>query len=137
MNFGWTDEEWAFRGRVRAFIDEHWRDTNLEADPGEGRRQMARHRDYQQQLAESGWLTHAWPEEYGGRGASHMEQLIFNEESAVAGASTGIDAHDLGDDLAGALDHYPVADEQVLGSDVVLVMQRRLFDGGTPDDHRL
>ncbi len=89
MDFGWTDEEQAFRGTVRAFIDEHWRDTDLEASAGEGRRQMVRYRDYQHQLAESGWLTHAWPEEYGGRGASHMEQLIFNEESAVAGASTG------------------------------------------------
>ncbi len=89
MDFGWSDDEQTFRATVRAFIDEHWRDADLEARPGEGRRGMARYRDYQQKLAESGWLTHAWPEEYGGRGASHMEQLIFNEESAVAGAPTG------------------------------------------------
>ena len=89
MDFGWSDEEQAFRARVRAFIGEHWRDADLEASPGEGRRGMDRLRDYQQQLAESGWLTHAWPEQYGGRGASHMEQLIFNEQSAIVGAPTG------------------------------------------------
>jgi alkylation response protein AidB-like acyl-CoA dehydrogenase len=31
----------------------------------------------------------AWPKEYGGLGASHMEQLIFREESAYAGAPGG------------------------------------------------
>lgn len=32
------------------------------------------------QLAQRGWLTLAWPREYGGQAASHMTQLIFNEE---------------------------------------------------------
>ena len=31
-------------------------------------------------LAEKGWLTMAWPEEYGGQSASHMMQVIFSEE---------------------------------------------------------
>ena len=33
-------------------------------------------------LAGKGWLTLAWPKEYGGRGATHMMQLIFAEEMA-------------------------------------------------------
>jgi alkylation response protein AidB-like acyl-CoA dehydrogenase len=32
------------------------------------------------ELAARGWLTLAWPKEYGGMAASHMTQLIFNEE---------------------------------------------------------
>ncbi|MEX1021587.1 MAG: acyl-CoA dehydrogenase family protein, partial [Dehalococcoidia bacterium] len=31
----------------------------------------------------------AWPQEYGGRAASHWQQMIFAEESAIAGAPTG------------------------------------------------
>ena len=31
-------------------------------------------------LAKKGWLTMAWPEEYGGQGRSIMEQLIYREE---------------------------------------------------------
>ena len=35
------------------------------------------------------WLTMSWPEAYGGRGASHIEQLIYNEEMSWAGAPLG------------------------------------------------
>lgn len=31
-------------------------------------------------LAKKGWLTMAWPEEYGGSGASFWEQVVFKEE---------------------------------------------------------
>ncbi len=37
------------------------------------------HRYIQKKLAEKGWLTMAWPKEYGGRDAPIIEQLIFNE----------------------------------------------------------
>jgi acyl-CoA dehydrogenase len=38
------------------------------------------------QMGTDGWLTLSWPAEYGGRGASAMEQLIFTDEAALAGA---------------------------------------------------
>jgi 3-oxocholest-4-en-26-oyl-CoA dehydrogenase alpha subunit len=38
------------------------------------------------QMGQDGWLTLGWPEEYGGRGGSALEQLIFTDEAAVAGA---------------------------------------------------
>jgi alkylation response protein AidB-like acyl-CoA dehydrogenase len=38
------------------------------------------------QMGRDGWLTLSWPEQYGGRGASMMEQLIFTDEAAIAGA---------------------------------------------------
>jgi alkylation response protein AidB-like acyl-CoA dehydrogenase len=38
------------------------------------------------QMGADGWLTLSWPEQYGGRGASMLEQLIFTDEAAVAGA---------------------------------------------------
>jgi 3-oxocholest-4-en-26-oyl-CoA dehydrogenase alpha subunit len=38
------------------------------------------------QMGHDGWLTLGWPEEYGGRGGSTLEQLIFTDEAAIAGA---------------------------------------------------
>jgi alkylation response protein AidB-like acyl-CoA dehydrogenase len=37
------------------------------------------------QLGRDGWLTLGWPVEYGGRGRSMMEQLIFMDEASIAG----------------------------------------------------
>lgn len=38
------------------------------------------------QMGHDGWLTLSWPKEYGGQARSPMEQLIFTDEAAVAGA---------------------------------------------------
>src|ERR1700735_487235 len=35
-------------------------------------------------LADAGWTCLGWPTEYGGRGASITEQVIFNEEYSRA-----------------------------------------------------
>lgn len=40
------------------------------------------HRGMQQKLAEKGWLTMAWPKEHGGKDASIIDQLLFNESHA-------------------------------------------------------
>jgi alkylation response protein AidB-like acyl-CoA dehydrogenase len=42
--------------------------------------------DTVRQMGRDGWLTLGWPEEYGGRGGSMLDQLIFTDEAAVAGA---------------------------------------------------
>jgi alkylation response protein AidB-like acyl-CoA dehydrogenase len=38
------------------------------------------------EMGRDGWLALGWPEEYGGRGGGPMEQLIFTDEAAIAGA---------------------------------------------------
>jgi alkylation response protein AidB-like acyl-CoA dehydrogenase len=38
------------------------------------------------QMGEDGWLALGWPTEYGGQARSTMEQLIFTDEAAIAGA---------------------------------------------------
>ena len=50
---------------------------------GEAYRQVVR------QLGRDGWLALSWPTEYGGRGATPMDQLIFTDEAAVAGVPAG------------------------------------------------
>lgn len=44
-------------------------------------------------LSENGWLTMSWPEEYGGKGASLWEQLVYSEEASywgIPGTTMGI-----------------------------------------------
>jgi alkylation response protein AidB-like acyl-CoA dehydrogenase len=46
---------------------------------GDAYRQVVR------QLGRDGWLTLAWPAQYGGRDGSMLDQLIFTDEAAAAG----------------------------------------------------
>jgi alkylation response protein AidB-like acyl-CoA dehydrogenase len=43
-------------------------------------------RAWERKLAEGGWTCTGWPREWGGRGATLTEQVIFHEEYARAGA---------------------------------------------------
>jgi len=43
-------------------------------------------RAWQKKMFQAGWVGIAWAKEYGGRGATLMEQVIFTEEMARAGA---------------------------------------------------
>src|SRR5205814_7712968 len=86
MDFHFTADEEAFRGEVREFLDQElplgWeerfssggRSENADAARWEFGRQFT-HR-----LAERKWLAMPWPVEYGGLGASVMQQVIYNEE---------------------------------------------------------
>ena len=38
------------------------------------------------QMGRDGWLALGWPTEYGGQARSTMDQLIFTDEAAIAGA---------------------------------------------------
>ncbi|OBH15153.1 acyl-CoA dehydrogenase [Mycolicibacter terrae] len=44
------------------------------------------YRDTVAQMGHDGWLTLSWPKEYGGQARSAMDQLIFTDEAAIAGA---------------------------------------------------
>src|SRR5437016_8675437 len=48
---------------------------------------MQRRRQWQRTLFHGGYAGLAWPREYGGRGATLMEQIVFNEEVARAHAA--------------------------------------------------
>lgn len=43
-------------------------------------------KSWQRKMYEAGWAGVSWPKEYGGRGATLMEQVIFWQELAAAGA---------------------------------------------------
>lgn len=53
--------------------------------PGDDEAYPELRKKWEQHLAESGWTGIGWPQEYGGRGYSVWEQVVFQEEYAKAG----------------------------------------------------
>ncbi|MEU4835000.1 acyl-CoA dehydrogenase family protein [Streptosporangium sp. NPDC023615] len=84
MDLDLTPAERAFRAEVR-----DWLAGNVPADPlpsmdtPEG---FEAHRDWERLLAAERLSVVSWPVEYGGRGATLVEWLIFEEEYWAAGA---------------------------------------------------
>jgi alkylation response protein AidB-like acyl-CoA dehydrogenase len=94
MEFRFTPEEEAFRQEIRAFLGAEL-PTDWSQNEGTGG-QLGEGGDarwdflraFQKKLAARGWLTLGWPQEHGGLGASHMMQVIYNEEMTYARAPT-------------------------------------------------
>ena len=89
MDFSWSDEEKRFRQSVCDFIEANWTDESGDEEDQDGDEGWQRSRAFEQALAANGWLTMAWPKEYGGQGASPIEQMIFKEEAALHSAPIG------------------------------------------------
>lgn len=83
MDLEFTPEDDALRAEMRA-----WLETNVpsEARPAEVVAAGQYDRDWQQCLHEGGWAGINWPKEYGGRGLSAVQQMIWFEEVARANA---------------------------------------------------
>lgn len=95
MRFSYENDVEDFRQEVRAFINNELppEEERLQRGYEGGFKTYQEEYDYtmnfQKKLHEKGWLAMAWPEEYGGSGASHMRQLVYNEEMAYHGAPVG------------------------------------------------
>ena len=79
MDFKFTDEEETFRSELSSWLTNELANVSdsQREDPDENWKFTL---DMRQKLSQKGWLTMAWPEEYGGQNASHMMQVIFAEE---------------------------------------------------------
>ena len=82
MELEWSPEEDAFRAEART-----WLETNVPRGlpSGDTREGFALHLEWERLLFENRWAVVSWPEEFGGRGASLWEWLIFEEEYYRAG----------------------------------------------------
>ena len=78
MNFSLTDQESQFRDELRSWLQTELGDRNQDNETPDEEWEFTL--KMRRKLADKGWLTMAWPEEYGGQGASHMMQVIFAEE---------------------------------------------------------
>jgi alkylation response protein AidB-like acyl-CoA dehydrogenase len=93
MEFRFAPEEEKFRSEIRDFLraelPPNWGTTAGVGALGEGGEERWEFlRDFQRRLARKGWLTLGWPAEHGGLGASHMTQVIYNEEMSYHRAPT-------------------------------------------------
>jgi alkylation response protein AidB-like acyl-CoA dehydrogenase len=89
MDFNYTAEDEAFRAEFRA-----WLEKNIQYAPqvrapltdesqGDWEARVGWHR----KLAEDRWIAVSWPKEYGGRGASILQNIIYHEELERAGTA--------------------------------------------------
>ena len=86
MDLTFTGEELAFRDEVRGFLSENLPEATRQKvlEGMEVSRDDTLH--WQQALHRRGWGGPNWPKEFGGTGWDPVRQLIFEEESAAAGA---------------------------------------------------
>jgi alkylation response protein AidB-like acyl-CoA dehydrogenase len=91
MNFDDTPQEAAFRTEARAWIDANApRQFEQELSKASlGRIKLLKHdivevaRAWQKKKSEAGWVCLHWPKEYGGRGATAIERVIWQQEEGV------------------------------------------------------
>ncbi|GAB4325883.1 MAG: acyl-CoA dehydrogenase family protein [Dehalococcoidia bacterium] len=81
MDFRFTPEQQAFQREVDQFIRDGLPD-GWDQDHESFEERLAIEREVMRRLAARRWLALPWPEEYGGYGATPMEQVIFNEAMA-------------------------------------------------------
>ncbi len=91
MNFDDTPEEAAFRAQARAWIDANAPkqfETEL-AKASLGHIRLQKHdivevaKAWQRKKSEGGWVCLHWPKEYGGRGATAVERVIWQQEEGI------------------------------------------------------
>jgi alkylation response protein AidB-like acyl-CoA dehydrogenase len=85
MDFQLSAAEEAFRRELRRWLAEHLPQDLCLDDASDDRvahdrETFERRRAWQKTLHAAGYVGISWPKEYGGRGATLMEQMIFEEE---------------------------------------------------------
>ena len=115
MDFNYTEQEKTFRQEVRA-----WLESNSKAhreEWGEDADEFTQHpispacRAWHKRMYEGGWVGLNWPRQYGGRGATVMEQVIFTEEGMRLGVPPEVNG--MGINMVGPmLMHYGTEEQR-------------------------
>ncbi len=96
MDFGLSEREEGFRRELREWLGRNLPEHRKRFPPSDD--ELTFHPDksfdsslaWHKRLHAGGWVGIHWPKEYGGRGASLVEQMIFAEEMIGAGAPPGV-----------------------------------------------
>ena len=84
MDFSFSSEDTAFQQELRHFLGQElspdWEGAGRFPDETD----WEFTREMRTKLAQRGWLTMHWPQEYGGQGASPVRSAIFNEEMSYS-----------------------------------------------------
>ena len=100
MNFDDTPQEAAFRAQAKAWIaanapkqyEDELRKSSLGRTRLEGVNILEVAKAWQKTKADAGWACLHWPKEYGGRGASPIERVIWQQEEGAVRQALG-DVH--------------------------------------------
>jgi alkylation response protein AidB-like acyl-CoA dehydrogenase len=105
MDFDDSPEQAAFRAEARAWLEAHAKPRDPKA-VGNGMQLVAgseaeknhvrEAQAWQATLYEHGWAGITWPKEYGGRGGTSVQQMIWNQELAKFDAAPGVFAQGIG-----------------------------------------
>ncbi|CAA0097013.1 acyl-CoA dehydrogenase family protein [Zhongshania aliphaticivorans] len=103
MKLQFSPEDEQFRAEIATWLADNlvgeFAQLKFRGGPGDEHMFPRERKRWERKLAEGGWTCVAWPKEYGGRGLSIEQQVIFFEEYARAGAP-GRMGH-IGEGLAG------------------------------------
>jgi alkylation response protein AidB-like acyl-CoA dehydrogenase len=97
MDFKYSSEDEAFRAEFRSWLEKNHRDATPAREPlaDESDAEWDARVRWHRKLNEGGWIGLSWPREYGGRGATLLQSIIYEQElerigSAVPSTGFGI-----------------------------------------------
>jgi alkylation response protein AidB-like acyl-CoA dehydrogenase len=98
MNFDDTPQEAAFRAEAKAWIatnapkqyEDELRKASLGRVQLKGASILEVAKAWQKKKADAGWACLHWPKEYGGRGATPIERVIWQQEEGAFGKLSGM-----------------------------------------------
>ena len=116
MDFSYPAEVQQFRKELRAWLVANLTDEVKAAGRHRGRDPLAFEtlRNWDATLADAGWGAVSWPAEYGGRGATVLEQLAHAEETTRARAPMPLNVIGINNIAPALMQHG--TDEQQRGS---------------------
>ena len=87
MDFNDTPEEAEFRARARAWLDSNGvrlkaGERSAGAEARADAETVAKAKEWQAKKADGGWACITWPKEYGGRAATAIQGVIWNQEES-------------------------------------------------------
>ena len=86
MDFRLSTEDEAFRTQLRQFLQDEMPADWLGASRNPDKEDWGFTLRLRKKLAQKGWLTMHWPEEYGGQGAPQIKSTLFADEMSYASA---------------------------------------------------
>ena len=88
MDFSYPADVERFRAELREWLSANLTDELIAARRPSGHNDVVfeKLRTWNRTMADAGWAAVSWPREYGGRGATVLEQLVYTEETTRARA---------------------------------------------------
>jgi alkylation response protein AidB-like acyl-CoA dehydrogenase len=113
VDFSYPAEVEQFRAELRDWLSANLTDELVAARRPSGRDDATFEmlRGWSRTMSDSGWAAVSWPREYGGRGATVLEQLVYTEETTRARAPMPLNVIGM-NNIAPAIMQYGTEDQK-------------------------